>query len=201
MAMLHGVIIGIAAVAIIGFILVGTNGKGFKGKGNEELPTAGPVTDDKETPSVVDEIEPIQLVAKQHGVYSTSAAAATFIAADPSLSTAAIIYADNQYFVWTAVGLSENEILSSEEDGAFKKAFTANTSACDVVGAQKLRDVLVTNNIAEIKISETEKEDEKAAEFNRNVASITAFTNDLQVIRLHLLSHYSYTKDCIKITF
>ncbi len=31
MAMLHGVLIGIAAVAIVGFIIVGTNGNG-KGK-------------------------------------------------------------------------------------------------------------------------------------------------------------------------
>ena len=45
MAMLHGVIIGIAAVALIGFILMGTNGKQAEVKtkaGKDEIPISGP---------------------------------------------------------------------------------------------------------------------------------------------------------------
>lgn len=200
MAMLHGIIIGVAAIAIVGFILVGANGKGKESNG-KEVPASGPASAEKETPQPTSEIEPIQLYAKQHGVFSSSASAATFIAADPSLSTAAIIQADNQYFVWSAVGLSESEIISSEDEGSFKKAFNANTSSCQVVDAQKMRDVLIAQNLTEIQNSESDEKDAQAGDFSRNIASITAFTKDLQVIRLHLLSHYSYQKECIKISF
>lgn len=201
MAMVHGIIIGVAAIALVGFILIGTNGKNKIGNGEEEVPTAGPTAVEKEPSDPTSEIEPIKLFAKQHGVFSSSASAATFLASEPSLSTAAIIFADNQYFVWSAVGLSEIEMSSLADEGSFTKPFIANTSACHVVSAQKMRDVLAAQNIAEIQISETDKNDEQALDFNRNITSITAFTKDLQVIRLHLLSHYSYTKDCIKISF
>lgn len=198
MAMLHGVLIGVAAVAVIGFILVGTGDKKVTPKGLEEVPTSGPGAEEK-TDMKPSAVEPLSMVAKQHGVFSTPAAAASFMTADPLLQAAAIIQAGDQYFVWSAVGLTDAEIELDES--SFRKPFKADMAACEVVGAEKLRDVFMTTELAKIKKSETENDDKKQKDFNRNIASITAFTDDLTVIRLHLLSHYSYTKDCVKISF
>ena len=201
MAMLQGVIIGVAAAAVIGFILVGTNGKKNVDKLVEDIPASGPASPeiDGGAPTTATSLE---LFAKQHGAFSTSASAASFIATDPALATAAIIRSGEQYFVWSAVGLTESEIMIAEKDeGVFVKRFVADASACEVIGAEKLRDVFSTTDLAKIKSLGSEKDAEKTGDLNQNIASITAFTDDLRVIRLHLLSHYSYSKDCVKIAF
>ena len=51
--------------------------------------------------------------------------------------------------------------------------------------------MLQATETAKIKISEGEKEGDLAAEFNRNITAITAYTNDMRIIRLRLISHYS----------
>ena len=200
MAMFQGVIIGVAAIAVIGFILAGAEGKRAIDKIEEEIPASGPESTNTET-SPAEKVELLNLFARQHGVFTTPASAATFIAADPSLATAAIIQSDGQYFVWSAVGLTEEEIMNSEQADTYKKAFSVNTSACEIIGTEKFREVLQAKKIEEIKISENEKNDDKMNEFNRHLSTITAFTEDLKVVRLHLLSQYSYSKDCVKISF
>lgn len=200
MAMLHGVIIGVAAVAVIGFILVGTGGKNTVDKVVEEIPASGPASTEAGG-TKANGAEPLKLFAKQHGMFTTPAAAAKFMTEDPSLATAAIIQSGEQYFVWSAVGLTEAEISEGDEEGTFSKKFVADASMCEVVNAKKLQSVFAATELAKIKSSDSEKGDEKTEDLERNIASITAFTDDLRVIRLHLLSHYSYTKDCVKISF
>lgn len=200
MAMLHGVIIGIAAIAVIGFVLAGAEGKRVIDKIEEEIPASGPKSADSEK-APAETVEPFEMFARQHGVFTTSASAATFMSADPSLATAAIIQSSGQYYVWSAVGLTEAEILDSEQEETYKKAFTVNTSACEVIGAEKFKEILEAESVEKIKISATQGNDEKANEFNGQIAAIMAFTDDLRVIRLHLLSQYSYSQDCVKISF
>ena len=200
MAMLHGVVIGIAAIAVIGFVLASAEGKRAIDRIEEEIPAAGPKAADSEK-APVDTVESFELFARQHGAFTTSASAATFMAADPSLATAAIIQSSGQYYVWSAVGLTEAEILDSEQAETYKKAFTANTSACEGIGAEKFKDILKADNVEKIKNSVAQGNDDKANEFNRQIAAIMAFTDDLRVIRLHLLSQYSYAQDCVKISF
>ena len=61
--------------------------------------------------------------------------------------------------------------------------------------------MLSATETAKIKTRKVKKKDEMAAEFNRNIAAITAFTNDMRVIRLHLISHYSIRKNASKLHF
>ena len=200
MAMLHGVLIGIAAIALIGIILISGKDKETGEIVDGEIPTLGPgPVDNTTTPST--DMKPLSLVARQHGVYSTLEAARTSIAEDSSLATAAVIYVDNNYYVWSAVGLSESEIMDSESVDSFRKSFIATTTACKVIGAGHIYDVLTTTESAKIKKSVTSETDEQVLEFNKNIDIITAFTNDMRVIRAHLLSHYSYNNACVKITF
>ena len=201
MAMVHGVIIGVAAIAIIGFIILGANGKKVGEKPTPEVPATGPPANEEGAGPQESQDGSLKLIARQHGAFSSSASAATFMEADPSLTTAAIIQVAEQYYVWSAVGLTEAEIMDSDSEDTFRKEFSVTSAACDVAGAEKLGDVLLIEDIAKIKSLESEKDNEKAAEFTRDVVAITSFTNDLRVIRLHLLSHYSTKKDCVKISF
>lgn len=200
MAMINGVLIGVAAIALVGFMVLSTNGKNVGKSKDEEVPATGPAPEATETPSETP-IDSLRLFAIQHGAFSSSASAATFIEADPFLSTAAIIQVGDQYFVWSEVGLTEAEIMASDSEHTFRKEFVASPAACEAVSAKMLREAITSEDLAKIKSLGSEKDDENMAKFNKNIGAITAFTNDLKVIRLHLLAHYSMTDDCIKITF
>lgn len=201
MAMLHGVIIGIAAIAVVGIIFVGAEGNRTVDQIENEIPASGPdENQEKETPTT-GTAESLPLFAKQHGAFTTSASAATFIAADPSLSTAAIIQSDGQYFVWSAVGLAEAEIEGILEDDTYKKEFSISPASCEIINPAQLWEVLQADDIAKIKQMATTNDEEKTKELARHIDTITAFTNDLKVIRLHLLSKFANTNDCVKISF
>ena len=202
MAMIHGVLIGVVAVAVIGLLLYGTRGKDVSNAPEKEVPASGPPPVENSAPSSE---KPLHLFAKQHGAFSSAESAALFIAEDPALSKAVVIKGSDNYYVWTAVGLTEDEIDSNAAEGTFKKAFTAETSACGAIGAGKLREVLTQTEMAKIKnLDEGQgegKEDAKTKDFYKNITAITTFTNDLRIMRLHLLSEYTQANKCVKITF
>ncbi|WP_301242690.1 hypothetical protein [Sporosarcina highlanderae] len=207
-AMLHGVIIGIAAVALVGFIIVGTNGKGKEKAVENEVVTNKPQETVETTPTsgpAISNETPLKLYAKQHGVFSSAESAGQLIADDPSLGKATILEVGGQYYVWSAVGIIEEEIEVSEFEGTFRKPFFVNTNTCNTVGAGKLRKALSETELSQIKTltstSEGENEDPKVAEFRKHIVAVTAFTNDLRVIRLKLLAHYSHNDGCVDINF
>lgn len=208
-AMLHGVIIGIAAVAIVGFIIVGTNGQGKEKAAEQEVAVTDPPASGETTPAsgpaISPEEAPLQLFAKQHGVFSSEESAQDFISQDASLAKADILDIGGQFYVWSAVGLQEGEIEVSEYEMTFRKPFFADASSCSNVGAGKLRSALTESELSKIKVlttvAEGEADDEKIAEFRKNIAAVTAFTSDLRIVRLKLLLHYSHKNGCVKINF
>ncbi len=204
MAIIQGVIIGIAAVAVVGFIIVGANEKLGNEPKKTEIPTTGPAASEGEKP-VESEVVPLKLFARQHGVFSSAESAATFQAADPSLASAAIIPGDGdskgKYYIWSSIGLSDAEIMDSDSEETFRKEVSVNIGSCEAVGAKLLRDSLVADTVAKIKILEAENTGETVKVFNEQLTAITAFTDDIRVVRLHLLAHYASKKDCVKIDF
>ena len=208
-AMLHGVLIGIAAVAIVGFIIVGTNGNG-KEKATEQNTVATDATGQGGTtptsgPAVTPDEAPLELFAKQHGVFTTAQSASDFISQDAGLAKATVLEIGGQFYVWSAVGIKEDEIEVSEYEMTFRKPFFADTSSCSSDGAGKLRGALSETELSKIKIltsaSEAEAEDEKLADFRKHILAVTTFTSDLRIIRLQLLAHYSHKDGCVKINF
>ena len=205
MAMLHGVLIGVAAVSLIALILITTGDKTpketVKDKETEtEVPTTGPAPVDSAVPTLPS-AGSMQLFARQHGVFTTQLSATAFVSEDPSLTSTAIIKADGQYYVWSAVGLSEAELMNVEIPDTFRKRLIVDTSACVAIGAGKIQEILNETDATKIKISDADKTDITSGEFNRNVDAVTKYTSDMRLIRLQLLSHYSSTKECVKISF
>lgn len=209
MAMLHGVIIGIAAVALVGFIIVGTNGQGKEKAAEQETVAKDPIASGETTPASGPAISPdeasLKLFAKQHGVFSTVQSARDFIAQDVSLAKAAVLEIEGQFYVWSGVGVQEDEIDVSDYEGTFRKPFFANTSSCTDEGAGKLRGALSETELSKIKIlttvAEGEADDEKIAAFRKILVAVTAFTSDLRIVRLQLLAHYTHKDGCVKINF
>lgn len=206
--MLHGVIIGIAAVALVGFIIVGTTSKGKEQTVEKEVTERPQKEEDATTPTSGPNVsvgDPLKLFAKQHGVFSSEASASEFIALDEKLAKASVIDVGGQFYVWSEIGLDESELEVSEAEGTFRKPFFAETSACSSVGAGKLRKALSETELSQIKIlsssSEEDKEDESIADFRKNLVAVTAFSSDLRIVRLKLLSHYTHKNGCVKIKF
>lgn len=202
MAMLHGVLIGVAAVVVIGLLLTSTKPKVAEPAPLKEIPTSGVVGEESTSSSG----QPaLHFYAKQHGAFSSSESASTFIAEDPALAKAAVIKVSDTYFVWTAVGLTEEEINVSDYEGTYRKSFKVDASTCTAGGPGKLHEILAEKEVSKIKMLATDKtddgDDEKTIQFRKNITAITAFTEDMRIIRLHLLSHYSHTEDCMKISF
>ncbi|WP_248509061.1 hypothetical protein [Sporosarcina sp. NCCP-2222] len=205
MAVLHGVVIGVAAVAIVGFILVGTGDKVKDKKAAvKEVPASGPPAVEAPADNPVPGAS-LQLYAKQHGVFSTDQSASAFIAGRPDLSDASVVKAQDQYFVWSAIGLTEQEIDADAAQETYRKPFTVEAAACSASGAGKLKEILAETDIAKIKdLAASSSSDPSGGigpEFAKQITAVTAFTSDLQVIRVYLLSHYSIKDGCAKISF
>lgn len=201
MAMLHGVVIGVVALVIVGVFLMGAEGKRPIDKIENEIPASGP--EQNEENEAGDEVasDAVTFYAKQHGAFTTSEAAATFIEENPSLSTAAVMQVKDQYFVWSAVGRTEAEIEAILEEGTYKKAFSASSASCETVKTDQLWQILNLNEPSKIKNSIAENEGEKEQVLTKKIDAITAFTNDMKVIRLHLISSFSNETGCVKISF
>lgn len=196
--MAHGAILGILAIVVVGFILVGAEGKRPVNEIEKEIPTAGPENEQENQGGKMDQLT---LYAKQHGAFTNSASAATFMAEDSSLQTAAVVQVEDQFFIWSAVEKTQAEVEAKLDDKSFKKAFTVTRKSCDPQIAESLWEIFNENDLSKIKNSLAEKDDEKMEAFKKKMETITAFTNDLSVIRLHVLSNYANEGDCVKISF
>lgn len=210
LALGQGVLLGIAAVAIVGFILLKTDKPESAASPNAEVPASGPATsqagDEKgdAKPDTAAAGAPMPMYARQHGVFSSKASATSFIA-DEDLTTAAAVQADGQYYVWSALGPAESDADPAGEDGVFRKQVNVEPLACDSGEGELLRSVLSASKVSEIQdLAASRKQgagDKKKDEFTSSITAITAFTDDLNVIRMHVLAHYSESGECVKLDF
>ncbi len=171
----------------------------------ETEPPASSETTPASGPAISADEAPLELFAKQHGVFTTAQAAQDFVTQDAGLGKASILDIGGQFYVWSAIGIQEDEIEVSDSEMTFRKPFFADTSSCSADGAGKLKSALAETELSKIKVlttvSEAEANDEKLADFRKNIVAVTAFTSDLRIIRLKLLAHYSHKDGCVKINF
>lgn len=193
-AMVHGMIIGISAIAVAAVFLYSVDKKETIPK--EDVPVSGPVAKE---PAV--EKDMIPLYAKQYGVFSNASAAATFLSSEPSLSTAAILNVEQQYYVWSAVKIEREQAQEKEEPISFVKPIFVQVLQCEEVPDGMLRQLLLANDVTEIKKMGEQQKDKNAQAFYENLSTAMAFSSDMSVIRLHMLSHYIHRNDCINIEF
>ncbi|MDW0109639.1 hypothetical protein [Sporosarcina aquimarina] len=210
LALVQGVLLGIAAVAIVGFILLKTEKPESAASPNTEVPASGPATSDKGEAGDSEKKEapaagaPMTMYAKQHGVFSSKESAASFMS-DENLPKAAIVKVDGQFYVWSALGPNEIDADPAGDPGAFRKQVKVSPLACSSGEGELLATILNATEISEIQDLVTSQKQAKGTDkkdaFASNIAAITAFTDDLNIIRMHILSHYAESGECAKLEF
>lgn len=200
MAMIQGVIIGVFGIIIVGIILLSTEGKQPMQDAETEIPTGGPVEKNEQQEQEIPKEEKLALFSKQHGVFENNTAAETFLKEDSSLTKAAIIEHDKQYFVWSAVSSSETDLEAMLQTDTFKKAFQIERKACSLVATQLIWDILQAEDIEKIKKYEEDIQKIDNKNEQEKMKALLAFTDDVAVIKLHLLQ-YINEEACVKISF
>lgn len=213
MAMLHGVLMGVAGVLIFGFLLNVSNRLEVKSENTDSVTVNGPVakgdtekgTDKPKDDDPKDSDSPdqpsVQFYAVQHGVFTSEAAAKEFMSTDPALQTAAIIPAGDQFFIWSKVGTSEEELKNEPKTGdSFLKGFRLSGSGCSK-GDQRVPELLKETELQKLIFDESVSGDTIPSQWRENIAAVTAFSKDMGIVRAQLLAHYALKTNCLKIEF
>lgn len=214
MAMLHGVLMGIAGVLIFGFLLNVSNRLEVKSdEPDKEIAVNGPVSE--KDPVQTDETGPddgktvadspnqpsVQLFALQHGVFTSDASAKEFISADPALQKAAVVPAAGQYFIWSEIGVTEEEVKKNVKPGeTFVKSFRLSGVSC-TKGDVRVPEFLKETELQKLNFDDSVNSEELPAQWRENIAAVTAFSKEMKVVRAQLLAHYTLKNDCFKIEF
>ncbi|MFC4409894.1 hypothetical protein ACFOZY_05515 [Chungangia koreensis] len=214
MAMLHGVLMGVAGVLIFGFLLNVSNRMEVKSdEPGTEVTVSGPVTNaepgNEEKPANNGESEgsdnpgqpAIQFYALQHGVFTSDASAKEFISTDPALQKAAIIPVADQYFIWSEIGVTEDEVRKEDKTGdTFVKSFRLSGAGC-MKGDIRVPELLKETELQKLNFDDSVDGDDLPAQWRENIAAVTAFSKDMKIVRAQLLAHYMLKNECLKIEF
>lgn len=211
LALGQGVLLGIIAVAVVGFILMKTEKPDAAATADPDVPASGPAATDKgaSAGSESDEEKPalgaaVTMYALQHGVFSSKESAASFVT-EEQVPAAAVVKADSQFYVWSALGLTEQDADPTRAEGAFRKTVSVTPLACKGGEGQLVQAVLQAKKISDIQdlISQRKQSADsgKKDPFVEQMTAITAFTDDLNIIRMHVVAYYAEKGDCVKLQF
>lgn len=184
-AALLGVASGLVGVALFVVVL---NFVGKEEVKEEVLPVQQEVIEE----------ENASFYASQHGLFSSKEGAQQFIAENPLLNKAAIIEVNQQFFVWSA--LATNKQPESLTPSAFFKQLSV-VAGCTKPTLQKLPEILMDEKYLKNYFEQTPKEGEVPADWGKILTAVSSLSNDINVMRLHLLVHYYGENDCLKIEF
>ncbi|MCT6925455.1 MULTISPECIES: hypothetical protein [Bacillales] len=184
-AALLGVASGLVGVALFVVVL---NFVGKEEVKEEVLPVQQEVIEE----------ENASFYASQHGLFSSKEGAQQFIAENPLLNKAAIIEVNQQFFVWSA--LATNKQPESLTPSAFFKQLSV-VAGCTEPTLQKLPEILMDEKYLKNYFEQTPKEGEVPADWGKILTAVSSLSNDINVMRLHLLVHYYGENDCLKIEF
>lgn len=201
LALLHGVLIGVIALVLVVVIFTVTGKEAKQGvEAPKEIPTMAETPEEKPDP-VENTSDSLTLFANQYGAFTTLQGAETFIASDSSLKTAAIVEGEGQFHVWSHIATSQNRLQNVKSEESFIKTFTVSEGKCDAFTKSKLWEILASDQLLKLELLDAEKTEETAQQFIEKYEAITAFTDDLAVLKLHLIAHYSKENGCVIISF
>lgn len=185
-ALLYGALSGLVGVGLFILLLrlpVETEG--------ELVPTTNPTDQASEQE---------QFFARQYGVYSTEEGAAAFMATAPSLNKAAIVQVGEQYFIWG--GVAREKIIDAKPTipSSFYKAFTFESS-CPQQPFLQLPSTLKDEKWLKNFFEGDAKQASLPEDWASLIPEVQKLSEDVDVMRLHILNHYYGQVDCLKITF
>ncbi len=136
--------------------------------------------------------------AIQHGLFSSLEAATIAINADPTLNKAAIVEVDGQFYVWSSLAIEKK--LPITQPTAFFKPMTIG-AACSEKTIQNIPLLLQDEKYLKNFFEQEQNKEDVPDDWGSLLQGTTMLSNDIDVIRLHLLAHYYSANDCLKISF
>jgi len=196
--LLQAAFLGSAAglVGVIFFVIL-LNSMNSTETSNEEVIPVQSNEAENTTPKQFSE----QFFANQHGMFSSSEAANAFISGYPSLNKSTIVEVDGSFYVWSSISTTKESVKLSENPSSFVKPFKFIGDACEESSIQDLPAQLKSEERSKFYFEKDQVPDSLPQDWKAITVALSSISEDLSVIRLHLLSHYFSENDCLKIQF
>lgn len=200
-AMIIGGFVGLLGVAIFLGALQASTQLPLKKNGSEvannqsqseTIPTAGETSNTSNAS---------MFYASQAGVYSNYESASSFVAEYPALKESAIVQVDGKFYVWTSMVTEESQLEFLQEPATFKKAFSVSGESCKEPTLAEIPAVLADKNATKLNFKEKGKDSTLPEDWQSIGAAASTISNDLNIIRLHVFSHYQSKNTCLQVKF
>jgi hypothetical protein len=196
LALLHGFLIGAVSIGLFALVIQ------WQDIRTVETPeVVGPELETVDGPVPVESKEVYSFFAKQHGVFSTADGATQVIQSDPKLNSAAIIMADDKYYVWSAISLVEAEVKTVGSTESFVKPFQLTAQGCSEEAMKNIPKLLSETDKSKFYFEGVEPSIKIPDDWKTNIAAISMLSKEINVVRAQLLSHYNTQNECIIIEF
>lgn len=200
-AMIIGGFVGLLGVAIFLGALQASTQLPLKKNGSEvannqsqseTIPTAGETSNTSNAS---------MFFASQAGVYSNYDSASSFVAEYPALKESAIVQVDGKFYVWTSMVTEESQLEFLQEPATFKKAFSVSGESCKEPTLAEIPAALADKNATKLNFKEKGKDSTLPEDWQSIGAAASTISNDLNIIRLHVFSHYQSKNTCLQVKF
>lgn len=200
-AMIIGGFVGLLGVAIFLGALQASTQLPLKKNGSEvannqsqseTIPTAGETSNTSNAS---------MFFASQAGVYSNYESASSFVAEYPALKESAIVQVDGKFYVWTSMVTEESQLEFLQEPATFKKAFSVSGESCKEPTLAEIPEALADKNATKLNFKEKGKDSTLPEDWQSIGAAASTISNDLNIIRLHVFSHYQSKNTCLQVKF
>lgn len=188
-AMFFGGLTGLVGVIVFIFILQLPSNE----QQEDELASTTQVSSEQEVVSQ-------SFFALQHGVFSNFDSAAQFLASYPTLNKSTIFEVDDQYYIWSQLDQEKVEDATLTTPSSFYKKMTLSSS-CPTTSELQLPNLLMDEKWLSVETLTDAQQANVPKDWGTNLAEVQKLTNQVNVIRLHMLMNYYEQLDCLKVTF
>lgn len=197
LALLHGFLIGAVSIGLFALLIQWQDIRPVETPEAQIPPEMQPVNvpGDEPKPEVKK-----SFFAKQHGVFSSADGATQVLQSDPTLKTAAVIIAEDKYYVWSAVSVEEAEV-KSEGSETFVKPFQIESQSCSEETMKNIPVLLSETDKAKFYFEGVEPTVAYPDDWQTNIKAISTLSKDINIVRAQLLSHYIAQNSCLKVSF
>jgi len=199
LAIIHGFLIGAISIGLFAIMIQWQDIKAENAAPPTEEATKTPEEEQQAVNGPAEVVAPIQFYAKQNGVFTAADGATALLQSNPAMKSAAIVIADNKYYVWTAASAVESEVKVEGSTESFVKPFRVNSAACTEPALQNLPVYLASTDPSKFNFEDSEYKGAIPKDWQSNITAISTLSNDPNVIRVQLLGHYLAQNDCLKI--
>jgi len=203
LAGVQGLVIGVVGVLLFGLVLNLANDKKAESESAESTISTEVEDKDKEKIEVAGnaETKSLPFQAKQYGMFTTKESAMAFIGTQPFLQKASVFQVDNQFFIWSNLYVANIPTQEAEVLPTFIKSLYVSASSCEDPKVKKVMELMQQEDLSKKVFDSIAKKEEYPADLMEIVQAISAFSDDSSIMRLHVLSHYFSTNDCLKLNF